>query len=488
MSTRMISLVALLGLLLLAAFIAPHAQADGGTAVATPIAIAAQAQPGETGTSQSSLPADLGRIFAVLSIFIVTMFTMAIGTEIVVDVFKLILGIQSKPTARKTLEEYENMLPGTVSSLGIGQEAQQQLVHQLANLKALLEPVFRLEDAVVNIKTDSFKHSLDELFSSEATDAQIDRATTALKGQLRHALNRLAASLSLSEPIVSPLLAQVDGLVDTAVTHLADTTPEAILQQANHLINDALAAPLTAWTRQQIESLQYKTYAQARLEYEKLLPTLENSGLSPRTIQQIKVQIESFLAHMEKAEMGSVYLDALNELLRSLEVQRNALHSHVRRFWEWLQKHFWPRRYERIMGERAQRESTALITSMEQAAGQLLALDRRDVRDRETYVRWIRFISVVVGVALAYMLQIDAADLLADFLPESARFLSTQFFLMPTWPAISAGIILTGLGASAGSGFWHDQLGRLQAVKQTAESVYTAVQPVVVNQKLDAGD
>jgi hypothetical protein len=29
-------------------------------------------------------------------------------------------------------------------------------------------------------------------------------------------------------------------------------------------------------------------------------------------------------------------------------------------------------------------------------------------------------------------------------------------------------MIITGLAASAGSGFWHDQLGRLRAVKDAA--------------------
>ena len=487
MSTRMISLAALLGLLLLGAFLAPHAQADGGTAVSQTVTAvpASQTQPGEQDTSQSSLPGDLGRIFAVLSVFIVTMFTMAIGTEIVVDVFKLILGIQSKPTARKTLEEYEKVLPGTLSSLGLGMEAQQRLQHQLANLKAVLEPMFRLEDAVVNIKTDSLQKSLDELFGSGATEAQIAQATAALKGRLGRSITQLAANLSLGETAVQPLITQLDSLIDTAAANLSQTTPEEVLQQANHLINDNLADPITDWTRAQVELLHDQSYAQARLTYEKLLPTLETSGLSPRTIQQIKVQLESYLEQLQNAEIGQNYLDALNDLLRNLEQQRNAIRSYVRRFWEWLQKRLMPGRYQQMMSERARRETQPVIKSLEHAPGELLALDRRDVMDRDTYVRWIRLISVVVGVTLAYMLQIDAAVLLTDFLPESANFLSTQFHLMPGWPAISAGIILTGLGASAGSGFWHDQLSRLQAVKQTAEAAYAAVQPVIVNQKLN---
>ena len=43
---------------------------------------------------------------------------------------------------------------------------------------------------------------------------------------------------------------------------------------------------------------------------------------------------------------------------------------------------------------------------------------------------------------------------------------------------LTAGVLLTGLAASAGSGFWHDQLTRLQSVKQGAEAAYTAIQNI----------
>ena len=486
MSPRTISFVALIVLLALAAVFTPLAQADDGGATAVPpITAPAQTEPTGQDATETSLPGELGRVFAVLSVFIVTMFTMAIGTEIVVDVFKLILGLESKPTARKTLEEYEKVLPGTLSSLGLGMEAQQRLQHQLADLKALLEPVFRVEDAVINLQTDSLKQTLDQLFGSGATAVQINQATTTLKGRLSHMLTMLAANLSLNETAVQPLLLLLNNQIDATAANLSQLTPEDLTRQLNRLINDNLADPITHWTRSQIATLQQKTYAQARLEYEKLLPTLETSGLSPRTVQQIKIQLESFLEQMQKAEVGHAYLDALNDLLSNLEKQRNAIRSHVRRFWEWLQKRLMPGRYQALVSERARRENEPAIQNLEHAAGQLLVMDQRDVSDRANYVQWIRLISVIVGIALAYMLQIDAAELLTDFLPESADFLSTQFVLLPNWPAVSAGIILTGLGASAGSGFWHDQLSRLQTVKKGAEAAYAAIQPVIVNQKLE---
>jgi hypothetical protein len=490
MSSRLLSLIVLMLLLGVGAMAAPLVRADGGVATAvTPVTFAQT----ETSQSQDDPPADepplpdsLGRIFAALSVFIVTMFTLAIGTEIVVDVFKLILGIQSKPSARKTLEEYQRLLPGTLASLGVSREAQQRLEHQLADVKRLLEPAFRVEDAVVNIRTDSLKKTLDELFTSSATEAQMAQVTQTVKGRLRRTLTDVAQRLSLGETAVRPLLQQLDQLIDSAVAHANQWTPDDLLQQANRLINDDLADPIANWAQTKLADLHGKTYAQARLEYEKLIPVIENSGLSPDAIRHLRVQFESYLEQLQKAELGHTYLDALNELLGDLERQRNIVRSRLQRFGEWLQRHLLPGRYNAKVANRTVAEMQPRILTLEHAPGQLLALDQRDAQDRSNYVLRVRALSVVIGVVLAYMLQLDAADMLTGFLPDSAAFLSTEYYLIPGWLPISAGIILTGLGASAGSGFWHDQLSRLQAVKKQAETAYTAVQPVIVNQRLDA--
>jgi hypothetical protein len=55
------------------------------------------------------------------------------------------------------------------------------------------------------------------------------------------------------------------------------------------------------------------------------------------------------------------------------------------------------------------------------------------------------------------------------------RFL---FFNINIPYGITAGIILTGLAASAGSSFWHEQLSRLQAVKEVSEAAYSTIRTV----------
>jgi hypothetical protein len=118
MSRYAISIAALAVLLLTAVSLTPLAAAETIYEGETITAVSAQADPDQNQDppppppQESSLPEGLSRIFASLGLFIVTMFTMAIGTEIMVDVFKLILGLKSKPSAMKTIKEYEKLLPG----------------------------------------------------------------------------------------------------------------------------------------------------------------------------------------------------------------------------------------------------------------------------------------------------------------------------------------------------------------------------------------
>jgi hypothetical protein len=107
-------------------------------------------------------------------------------------------------------------------------------------------------------------------------------------------------------------------------------------------------------------------------------------------------------------------------------------------------------------------------------------LEREDFhRDEETSsIRILRVTSIVVGIVLAYLLQVDALLMLEPALLGTAR----MDFVIPSgaqlnafWTVsspnlnLTAGIILTGLTAD-GSKFWRDLLGRLQVTKEQAES------------------
>lgn len=86
---------------------------------------------------------------------------------------------------------------------------------------------------------------------------------------------------------------------------------------------------------------------------------------------------------------------------------------------------------------------------------------------------WIRFLSLAIGIAWAVLLQLNSLDLLDPIIPNTIANLlgGTDAF----WYRF-AGLILSGLGASAGSSFWYEQMARLRQTRQvvdTAEELKT---------------
>ncbi|MDX1414317.1 MAG: hypothetical protein R3293_08995 [Candidatus Promineifilaceae bacterium] len=105
-------------------------------------------------------------------------------------------------------------------------------------------------------------------------------------------------------------------------------------------------------------------------------------------------------------------------------------------------------------------------------------------RDEETSrLRVLRVISIIVGLILAYILQIDVLKLLGEAFPGilesinltvvSGETLNGWRSWLPAEKVVTVGIILTGFAASAGSAFWHDRLDKLQASKKGAQAAAT---------------
>jgi hypothetical protein len=81
-------------------------------------------------------------------------------------------------------------------------------------------------------------------------------------------------------------------------------------------------------------------------------------------------------------------------------------------------------------------------------------------------VAWIRFLSLVIGIGWAVIIQINSLDLLDPVIPDTiANLLGGSDTL---WYNV-AGLLLSGLGAAAGSSFWHDQMARLRQAGQVVD-------------------
>jgi hypothetical protein len=85
--------------------------------------------------------------------------------------------------------------------------------------------------------------------------------------------------------------------------------------------------------------------------------------------------------------------------------------------------------------------------------------------DERKRITLLRIISALFGITLAIFLKIDSFDILGSLLPPNVRDILTS----PGGQM--GGMVITGLASSAGSSFWHDQLGRIRAIKEAARSV-----------------
>jgi len=81
----------------------------------------------------------------------------------------------------------------------------------------------------------------------------------------------------------------------------------------------------------------------------------------------------------------------------------------------------------------------------------------------------LRTLSAVIGIAIAFALQLNTFDILGSFF--SADVMST----LNTPVGQIGGIIITGLSASAGSSFWHDMIGRVRNIKDAVKQVEKVV-------------
>ncbi len=508
MSRTIISVLALLVLLLLTSLLTPLARADTPQPAATTSAIALQDEPVEEETP--STPGDsffdgVGAIFAILGVYVVTMFTMAIGTEIIVDIFKGILGkplgLKSQPNSRKTLAEYQAFLPGQLEDLGVSAEAKLKIEKQINQLNKLLAPAFTAETVVNHLRQQEFTAALAALGLENIGDDTINQVKDVTQQELQKVIEQIDTTTSLGKAVQvalerGDLLDKANKAIDRLARQATAVTPDQVYQATATVVTGEIAEGVTAWTRAYFNSLQEDSYEAAKAAYEnQLRPQLISFGLPPNVQQQITDQFENYLENLNTYRGTDVYLESLNRLLHELEAQRDEVQSWIGQMWRRLVN--WVKRLL-IRSPRMQHPRLAPVTynpsikDSTEAAAKLLDLERKEKELESKRIRRTRFISVLFGIFIAYILQIDSADLLQDLFPEGSNFLtltllpdSFVMWLQSTFRLeqvfnVTAGVILTGLAASAGSGFWHDQLSRLQSVKKGVEQAQAALQPIII--------
>ncbi|MEZ4590813.1 MAG: hypothetical protein R3D55_06680 [Chloroflexota bacterium] len=511
MSRTYISVLALVVLFLLMGMLTPLARADAPLPLPAPQTVVLQDEPVETDTPTTpggSFFDGVGAIFATLGVYVVTMFTMAIGTEIVVDIFKGILGkplgLKSQPNARKTLAEYQAFLPGQLEDLGVSAEAKLKIEKQIAQLNKLLEPAFTAEAVVNHLREKEFTAALAAVGLEDFGDEQINQVKEITQAQLANVVDQIDTTTTLGKAVQvslkrSDLVEKVNKAIDRLARQATAVTAEQIYKATATLVTGEVADGVTAWTRAYFTSLQEESYEAAQAMYENQLhPQILAFGLPENLQKKITDQFEAYLENLRTYRGTDVYLESLNRFLAELEAQRDEVRSWIGQMWRNFVNGL-----KRLLIRAPKIQNPMLapktydpqIKDSTEAAAKLIDLERYDKELESKRIRRTRFISVVIGIFLAYMLQIDSADLLQDLFPTDANFLrltilNADFFgrLGLGIRELTAGVILTGLAASAGSGFWHDQLSRLQNIKKGVDQAQAALQPIIIQTQATAND
>ncbi|VAW42791.1 hypothetical protein MNBD_CHLOROFLEXI01-4271, partial [hydrothermal vent metagenome] len=434
MSRTTISVFALLLLLLLLSLFTPQVRADAPTLTPTSTNLALQDEPSKESESQTN-PSDsffsgVSAVFATLGVYVVTMFTMAIGTEIIVDIFKGILGkplgLKSQPNARKTLDAYQMFLPGQLDDLGISAEAKLKLEQQIAQLNKLLKPAFTAEAVVNHLRKKEFTAALAAIGLDDLGDDTINQIKGVAQSELQQIIDQVDTTTSLGKAVQvalkrGDLLEKANRAIDRLARKATAVTPDQIYQATATLVTGEIADGVTAWTRAYLNSLQEESYDTAKSVYDnQLKPQIIAFGLPENVQQQITGEFDKFLQNLDSYRGTDIYLESLNSLLYELEVQRNQLRSDIGLIWQRLVNGI---KRLLIRTPRMQHPNLTPITydprikDSTEAAVKLFDLERYDKELESKRIRRTRFIAVLFGTFIAYMLQIDSADLLQDLFP-----------------------------------------------------------------------
>ena len=107
--------------------------------------------------------------------------------------------------------------------------------------------------------------------------------------------------------------------------------------------------------------------------------------------------------------------------------------------------------------------------AQKEIAIKLSTLRERYAATQKQRITILRTLSAVIGIIIAFALQINTFDILGSFFSADVmRSLDSQVGQI-------GGVIITGLAASAGSSFWHDMLGRVRNIKEAVKQVEKVV-------------
>ena len=450
-------------------------QISGTTAITT--------TAGTGGAAAGSLD-KLSEVLGALGLFSALMVVLALGTEVMIDALKFFVGLKSKPTSLDALNTFADELPGQLDGLGLSNESMDKVKQLAADIQVALKPIQPAQQITQKVRDGDLRGAFDLLNSSDMT---------VVKQSLDTGLSTLITRLGVSPE-------QTQSLVKKALILVGNPTPQQAEAQILNSLQQVAPLIVQTWAEGNTQAVATggRTALLQRFNQE-VVPDLEKLGLNDQAIQALRGQLDTTINQL--STQSTVYLQSVRNLMQAVKNRRNDMQSPLRKFWRKLREYKWigygimtppvrgfPQGYgiltafegvynwlthrqpaEDKVGE-AEAVPTLTATSL---ASYLLETDSQHHDEEASRLRVLRIIAVLVGTYLAFILNLDALKILAGAGGSSFTFLDKINFMIriPGGIELPAGIILSGLAASAGSAFWHDQLEKLQVAKKATTQV-----------------
>jgi len=402
----------------------------------------------------------IAKVIGALGLYAAMMMVLAVGAEVVIDAVRPIFGLKRQTSATEALGKMKEWLPGTLAELGASPEAQQRLNESMKKLKKLTDEYEDRAEQMREVREqiqEAMPAFVKELASKEVRDVMDSR------------WSELASALKLGEEEEGDIKAWFEETLEELkgtnaseiATHLeaASTLLDAVREQNNELRGGVGRA----WCGLRRRMFEWGNSLGAGWW---------------RDIFKFVLFIPSYLGY----------------------------------FWAWLRNNLPDEEsFNKKLEKLGQYKPFASVTAFEDAAKRIFEEDMQQKSREKARIAWLRLLSAVVGIVLAASLRIDSVQLLSPILGDTVGSFArldtegqvvewctmgqlfakscpaeaapaeeqvessaaapkdwgTLQMIIAVLLGLTPGIYLSGLGAAAGSAFWHDQLDKLRGAKKT---------------------
>lgn len=399
----------------------------------------------------------ISRVIGSLGLYAAMMMVLAVGAEVVIDAVRPIFGLKRQTSATEAISKMKEWLPGTLAELGASPEAQQRLNESMSKLEQL-------------------------------TTGYEDRAER-LREQIQEAMPAFVQELASKE---------VRDVMDSRWSELA-----SVLK-----LGEGEEGDIKAWFEETLQELKGTNAAEIAAHLQATSTLLDAVRKQNNELRGGVGRAWSGLRRRMFEWGNSLRAGWLRAVIKFLCF----IPSYLEYAWVWLcGKLPDAETFNEKLAKLGQHKPFTAFTTLEEAATRIFEEDARQKSGEKARISWLRVLSAVVGIALAASLHVDSVQLLSPILGSAvgsfARLdaegqivewcavdellakscpseatplasgetaqedLNTLQMIIATLLGLTPGIYLSGLGAAAGSAFWHDQLDKLRGAKETVAQV-----------------